>query len=77
LENKDYIENRDELIYDLIFGEKINYSINISDYITDIYQYEDFISEIKKILKKSKVKVVNSVVKLDSRTALWELKVRK
>jgi dihydroneopterin aldolase len=75
---KDFdISERDKLIYDLIFTEKVDFDIKISDYITDIYQYESFVSDIKKILKKSKVKVVKSFVKLDSKTATWELKVKK
>lgn len=71
------IVTKDDLIYDLIFSEKLDYSIDISDFIEDIYQYEDFIDEIKNILKKSKVKIIKSTVILDSKTAIWKLKVRK
>lgn len=68
---------KDTLIYDLIFSENVDYKIDVSDYINDIYQYEAFISEIKKILKKSKVSIINNNVKLDSKTVVWSLKVRK
>ena len=68
---------RNSLIYELIFSEKETFNIDIAEYIDDIYQYEDFISEIKVILKKSKVKILYSNVKLDSKTAMWELKVSK
>ena len=68
---------KDNLIYDLIFSENIDYKIDVSDYINDIYQYEAFISDIKKILKKSKVSIINNNVKLDSKTVIWSLKVRK
>ena len=34
-------------------------------------------ANIKNILKKSKVKVVKSTVILDSKTAVWKLKVKK
>jgi hypothetical protein len=71
------IVNRDELIYDLIFSEKLDYAIDISEYIEDIYQYDDFVDDIKNILKKSKVKIVKSVVYVDSKTAIWQLKVKK
>ena len=47
------------------------------NYINDIYQYESFISEIKKILKKSKVKILSSNIIVDSKTVTWELKVIK
>lgn len=71
------MKNKDELIYDLIFSDKMIFKIDISDYITDIYQYENFVNDIKKILKKSKVSVINSNVLLSSKTAIWEIKVKK
>ncbi len=67
----------DDLIYDLIFSNETNYLIDISDYIKDIYQYDNFISNIREVLKKSKVKIIKSDVKLDSKTVIWELKVKK
>lgn len=71
------LKNKSELIYDLIFSEKLDYSIDISDYVDNIYYYDDFVEEIKIILKKSGVKIVKSVVEIDSKTATWRLKVRK
>lgn len=70
--------NREErLIYNLIFSNESIFDIDISDYITDIYNYEDFVSQIKNILKKSKVKIVKSSLILDSKTVKWNLKVKK
>ena len=71
------MKKEDDLIYDLIFSEKENYKIDISDYIADIYTYEEFIERIKKILKKSKVKVISSSTLMSSKTVIWELKVKK
>lgn len=71
------VKNRDELIYDLIFSDNVKYIIDISEYVSDIYKYEEFVTEIKKVLKKSKVSIVKSSVLLDSKTATWELKVKK
>jgi dihydroneopterin aldolase len=71
------MKKEDDLIYDLIFSEKEIYKIDISDYIVDIYTYEDFIEKIKKILKKSKVKVISSSTLMSSKTVIWELKVKK
>jgi len=73
----DFVKSKDDLIYDLIFTEKIDFKIDISNYIKDIYQYDDFVDEIKFVLKKSKVKVLKSDIKLDSKTAVWHLKVNK
>ena len=71
------MRNKDDLIYDLIFSEMINYEIDISDYKEDIYKYDDFVADIKKVLKKSKVKIVKSDVLIDVKTAIWKLKVIK
>jgi hypothetical protein len=71
------VNKTDDLIYDLIFSNETNYSIDISDYIKDIYQYDSFISDIREVLKKSKVKIIKSDVKLDSKTVIWKIKVKK
>jgi len=71
------VKTKDELIYDLIFSETTSYRIDIAEYLDDIYKYEEFVAEIKKVLKKSKVGIVKSSVLVDSKTAIWELKVKK
>ena len=71
------MKTKDELIYDLIFSETTIYRIDIAEYLDDIYKYEEFVGEIKKVLKKSKVNIVKSSVLVDSKTAIWELKVKK
>jgi len=71
------MNSKDELVYDLIFSENINYTIDIGTYITDIYKYDEFIDDIRKILYKSKVVIVNNTVDVDSKTVIWKLKVKK
>jgi hypothetical protein len=71
------VKDKDELIYDLIFSEKLDYEMDLADYVDDIYQYDYFIDDIKVILKKSKVKLLKSKVVIDSKTAIWYLKVSK
>jgi hypothetical protein len=71
------VKTKEDLIYDLIFSDETIYKINLSDYVDDIYNYEDFVESIKLIMKKSKVTVIKSTIKVDSKTAIWELKVKK
>jgi hypothetical protein len=68
---------KDDLIYDLIFSEGEDFVINVGEYITDIYKYDDFIDEMKQILRKSKVSIITSSVEVDSKGVIWKLKVRK
>jgi hypothetical protein len=71
------VKNKDDLIYDLIFSSENHFNINLGDYVDDIYQYDEFVESIKYILKKSGVTIVKSTIKVDSKTAYWELKVKK
>lgn len=71
------MKSRDDLVYDLIFSEKSEFVINISDYIKDIYKYDEFIDEIKQILIKSKVTIASNSIDVDSNTVTWKLKVKK
>ena len=68
---------KDELIYELIFSDNTDFQIDVSKYIQDIYLYDKFIEDIKKILKKSKVSIVKEKVNIDAKTVTWELKVKK
>jgi hypothetical protein len=69
--------NKDDLLYLLIFSDQEEFKIDISDYIENIYDHKDFISEIRGILKKSKVTITNSDLILDSKTATWKIKVKR
>ena len=68
---------KEDLIYDLIFSEQLDYVIDVGEYITDIYKYDEFVDEIKQILKKSKVSLVTNSIDVDSKTVTWKLKVKK
>ncbi len=71
------MKEKDSLIYDLIFSEKTEFKINVADYVQDIYKYEDFINEIRLILKKSKVTIHSTQVLITDVSVVWQLKVSK
>ena len=71
------MKNKDDLVYDLIFSDKVQFKVDIGEYITDIYKYDDFVDEIKQILHKSKVILVSNSIDIDSKTVIWTLKVKK
>ena len=70
-------KQKDDLIYDLIFSESSDFTIDIGQYITDIYKYDEFVDEIKEVLRKSKVSIITNSIDVDSKTVMWKLKVRK
>lgn len=71
------MEKKEELIYSLIFSDRTTYMIDLGEYVDDIYRYDDFVEEIRLILKKSKVSILKSSVKVTMTTANWELKLKK
>ena len=71
------MKDKEELIYDLIFSENLDYQINISEYIEDIYKYDRFIEDIKNVLRKSKVSVIKETIDLEKSDIYWNLKVKK
>lgn len=71
------MKDKEELIYDLIFSDNIDYQINISEYIEDIYKYDRFIEDIKNVLRKSKVSVIKETIDLEKSDIYWNLKVKK
>jgi hypothetical protein len=71
------MKDRDDLIYDLIFSNQKEFIIDIGEYIPDLYKFDEFISDIKLILKRSKVSIVKNSVDVDSKSVIWKLKVKK
>lgn len=71
------MKDQNDLIYQLIFSEKTQFKIDVGEYISDIYKYNDFVDKIKSILKKSKVQIVTTNLVVDSKSVKWELKVKK
>jgi hypothetical protein len=71
------MKNMEDLIYDLIFSETLDYNINISEYIEDIYKYDKFVEDIKNVLRKSKVSVIKEKLDLETENVIWNLKVKK
>ena len=68
---------KEDLIYQLIFSEEESFDIKVSEYTEDIYKYDRFISEIKEILKKSKVHISKERVELEEDCVILSLKVKR
>jgi len=71
------MKDKDKLIYDLIFSDGENFQIDVGEYIDDIYKYDEFIDDIKNILRKSKVSIIKNSIDVNSKGVRWNLKVRK
>ena len=71
------MKDQDALIYDLIFSEKNRFKIDIGDYIKDVYDHQDFVSNMRKVLKRAKVSIIDSEIIVDSKSVVWLLKVKK
>jgi hypothetical protein len=71
------MDREEELIYDLIFSDRTKFEIDISDYISDIYEYKKFVTNILKVLRKAKVEIVENRITTYYNTMIWYLKVIK
>lgn len=71
------MNKKEELLIDLIFGEKSNFTINISDYIDEPYKYDRFIDEVKSILLSSEVAIVSEILELNKNGSIWTIKVKR
>jgi len=70
--------SKDELLYELIFSEKTMFSVDVNRYIFDIYKYDDFIQELKKILIQSKVLLVEEDIEVDNDgKIIWKIKLKR
>lgn len=69
--------DRDKLLYDLIFSEQEDFVVDVSSYVSDLRTHMEFIGEIRDILRRSKVSIINQKVNVDSDTVTWTVKVRK
>lgn len=75
--NNKILKDRDVLIYDLLFSDNTEYTIYINDYIEDIYKYDRFILDMKKIMKKSLVFIVKEKLKNTPDKVIWKIKVKR
>jgi hypothetical protein len=71
------VKDKEELIVSLIFGEQTEYSINIAEYLDEVYKYDKFVEEVKFILKKSKVTILKETLEIDKNGPIWTIKVKK
>ena len=74
------MKNKDDLLYELIFSDNEDFIINISDYMNPIYNYEDFITEIRKIIIISDVCIIGEGVEVINKglvDIIWTIKVRR
>ena len=69
--------DRDKLIYQLIFSKKEDFTIIISNYIKDVYNYTAFIKDIKDILKRAEVLIVKESIDINIKDVKWIIKVKK
>jgi hypothetical protein len=71
------LKDKDALIYDLLFSDKEDFKIEVSNFVEDIYKYDRFIDEMKSILKKSKVSISREKTNIKTNSVIWEIKVKR
>ena len=74
----DTIVLKEDLIYELIFSDEVEFTIEISQYVDESYKYDRFMREIKKILKKSSILLEKQKLDIVSVSEInWYLKINR
>ena len=74
----DAIVIKEDLIYELIFSDVVEFTIEISQYVDESYKYDRYMCEIKKILKKSSIVVEKQKLDIVSVSEInWYLKINR
>ena len=72
------ILNRFErLIYDIVFCNKFKLELELSKYVNDILNYEDFVLKTKEILKKIGLITFDEEIKIAKKDITWTFAVKK
>jgi hypothetical protein len=71
------LDKTEKLIYDIIFGNKRNYSIKIGDYVDDLLQQEIFCSKVKTALIRTGYFLYDEDVKVDKTEMYWTFVLRQ
>jgi hypothetical protein len=69
------MEKSNEIIYELLFGDKIEYKFDISD--LDIENYLSFIDPIVEKVNKGGVKIIKDFLSINGSNMYWEIKIKR
>lgn len=70
------MNSREQLIYELLFGEKQDFSINVSSYVDSERDTNDFMHEMRYVLQRGGVKIVSDYTTREANSKIWKLKVQ-
>jgi hypothetical protein len=66
-----------KLMYDIIFGENMDYEIPILEYIEEMNDIDDFTSKVVSNLIASGVKIKEDILVLTADKKVWVLKIER
>lgn len=75
--NTDELSKENKLMYELIFGDKNEYEIDLFEYIESIKDINPFTNKVLNNLKKSGIKIKEEFLFLSEEKNIWILKLKK
>ena len=66
-----------KLMYDIIFGEKLEYEIPILEYISEMNDVDNFTSRVVENLITSGIKIKDDILVLTADKKVWILKIER
>lgn len=65
------LDATEQLIYDLVMGQKRNITVKLSAYVSDLLQHEGFCQKVKSALNRSGYMLLDEDIKMDSTEIYW------
>jgi len=71
------VNDKDRIIYDLLFSEKTEFSFEISSLFEFIEDYRDVIESIVKSANKGRVSIVKDIIEVKGDDIFWNIKIKR
>lgn len=65
------LDPTERLIYDIVFGQKKQFVIKLSQYVSDLLHHETFCQKVKDALVRTGYTILDEDVRMDSTEMYW------
>ena len=65
------LDSTEQLIYDIVFGQKKQIVVKLSQYVSDLLHHETFCQKVKDALVRTGFTILEDDVKMDSTEMYW------
>lgn len=71
------MNDKDKIIYEILFGEGEDFIFDISPLFEFIEDYIDIINEIVTYVNKGKVTIIKDIIEVEGDDIFWRIKIKR